>query len=151
MARNKNNRKKVHRFRSYNLTSNKTSRKDRSLERKKDIGVKFYTEIMDYEGRWGWRNFNNRELQELIPKIINFSGSNFSQLGYQGSHFVPLGQLVKEAQDRLQEIKKEDTEKLYSLRLDGKKRIWCIAKGNVLQILWWDPRHEVCPSLKKHT
>ena len=150
MARNRNNRKKVKRPRSYGPTSSKIPRKDQSLE-KKDIGVKFSTEIMDYGGTWGWQNFNNRELRELIPKIIDFSGLNFSELGHQRSHFVNLNDLVKEAQERLREIKEEDIEKLFSLRLDGKKRIWCIAEGNVLQILWWDSKHEVCPSHKKHT
>ena len=149
MPRRNRIRKKVRKFHS-NIKPDKIAKKHKGIK-EEDLKVKFSTESMDYEGKWGWQNFDNRELQELIPKIINFSDSNFSELGFQGSHFIIFDKLVKEAQDRLRELKEEDTEKLFSLRLAGKKRIWCIMKANVLQILWWDPKHEVCPSHKKHT
>ncbi len=34
---------------------------------------------------------------------------------------------------------------------NGKQRIWGIKDRNILKVLWWDPDHEVCPSLKKYT
>ena len=36
-------------------------------------------------------------------------------------------------------------------RISGPGRVWGIREEHVLDLLWWDPRHEVCPSPKKHT
>ncbi|MDQ2731557.1 MAG: hypothetical protein M3Y56_07855, partial [Armatimonadota bacterium] len=67
------------------------------------------------------------------------------------SHPVELGKLCKAAQDRLVEIRQDDAATLFSLRIGGQGRIWGVRDGPTLRILWWDPQHEVCPSLKKHT
>jgi len=39
----------------------------------------------------------------------------------------------------------ELTDDLFSLRLEGDMRIWGIRLGRVLQLVWYDPRHEVYP------
>jgi len=40
---------------------------------------------------------------------------------------------------------------LYSLRLSGKLRLWGVRDRSVLQLLWYDPEHQVCPSPLKNT
>ena len=74
--------------------------------------------------------------------------SDFAQ---SGSHGVPLAKLSTGAQRRLRDIGKADVDELWSLRIQGKQRVWCIAFGNVMKALWWDPDHEVVPSNKKRT
>ena len=59
--------------------------------------------------------------------------------------------LCSHAQKRLVEMKLDDVDEVHSLRLSGVHRVWGILTENVLTLLWWDPNHEVCPSLKKHT
>lgn len=68
-----------------------------------------------------------------------------------GSHFVELGDLCKDAQDRLVAIGQDDAGSLFSLRISGRQRVWGIREGQTLRVLWWDPKHEVCSSTKKHT
>lgn len=68
-----------------------------------------------------------------------------------GSHPVPLDNLTTEAVRRLEEIGQADVDELFSLRLSGKERIWGIRDRHILKVLWWDPDHLVCPSIKKHT
>jgi hypothetical protein len=38
----------------------------------------------------------------------------------------------------------------FSLRINSPARVWGIRDEYVLRVLWRDPRHEVCPSKKKH-
>ena len=106
---------------------------------------------MDYGGRWGWDKFENLELKDLIIKLIDFSAYNIPQLKKANSHLVSIDKLVKDARNRIVQIEQDDLGDLFSLRLSGKKRIWCIKDKNILKILWWDPNHEVCPSHKKNT
>jgi len=40
-----------------------------------------------------------------------------------------------------------NTDALVSLRLSGKERVWGILQENALLLLWWDPGHEICPSI----
>ena len=71
--------------------------------------------------------------------------------GKKQNHSVAIAQLSKETQKRLVEINIIDIDELFSLRLSGRERIWGILDKGVLNLLWWDPNHRVCPSIKKHT
>lgn len=75
----------------------------------------------------------------------------WSEILNRNSHAVPISKICPEAQGRLKELKQDDVDELISLRLTGKKRVWGIRDQNILKILWWDPEHTVCPSLKRHT
>jgi len=58
-------------------------------------------------------------------------------------HAIEKIKLNKKAQERLIELKLDDYDELFSLRLSGGERIWGIREFNCLQILWWDANHEV--------
>ena len=73
---------------------------------------------------------------------------NDAQLRDTGSHPIPIAQLDKLARDRLSEIEQDDLDELFSLRLTGEKRIWCIRNEMVMRVLWWDPSHQVYPVAK---
>lgn len=67
------------------------------------------------------------------------------------NHHVSTSDLSEKAWRRLKDLKLEDVEQLFSLRISGKERVWGVLTQGVLEVLWWDPKHEVCPSHKKHT
>lgn len=106
---------------------------------------------MDMDGNWGWKNFNPIDMQELLQKIFDSQKLTWQQLRDRKSHLVKVEQLTSGSQKRLRDLKQDDLDELYSLRLTGKKRIWGIKDGNILWLLWWDPEHEICPSLLKNT
>ena len=64
-------------------------------------------------------------------------------------HFVKIDKFIKEARDRLSDNKLNDTDELFSLRLEGKIRIYGNRKLNYMEIIWIDPNHEICPSKAK--
>ena len=83
--------------------------------------------------------------------LKNFETMLWNDILGRNNHAVLVSQISREAQVRLEDLKLDDNESLISLRLTGTQRIWGIRIGNILQLLWWDPNHEVCPSEKKHT
>jgi hypothetical protein len=78
-----------------------------------------------------------------------FEGMDWGELKQAGCHRVAVNHLHKDAIKRLQAIKQDDVEELYSFRFSGAERMWGIQDGRVIRLLWWDPLHQVCPSLKK--
>lgn len=68
--------------------------------------------------------------------------------GGTNSHFIPMYNLVKEAQDRAAELNiLEDG--LISLRITSKKRVFGIMEDGVLNIVWFDRSHEICPAVRR--
>jgi hypothetical protein len=100
---------------------------------------------------FGWHRLTGSELSEIREKLKSFESMTLSEILNRNNHRVPVGLLCKDAKDRLRELKLDDIEELLSLRLTGVQRIWGILDQNIVVLLWWDPYHLVCPSLKKHT
>ncbi|MDB5002120.1 MAG: hypothetical protein JWQ34_345 [Mucilaginibacter sp.] len=90
---------------------------------------------------------------EVIPKLKSLEGFNWHELerqqfGKQNKtkhHNVSVSKICKDAQKRLEELKLDDCDELFSLRLSGTFRIWGIRQFGFLQLLWIDPDHEVYP------
>ena len=107
---------------------------------------------VDLDGKWGWERVKIKLLfSAIIPKLQHYATMNWGSVEGADSHFVSFDQLCDAAQTRLVELRKEDISELFSLRMAGKKRIWGHRDLACLNLLWWDPNHEVCPSSKKHT
>lgn len=105
----------------------------------------------DRAGSWRWFSATGEQVQEVLNRLGDFESQNLAQLRDGGSHPVPVADLCKEAQDRLAAIEQDDLDDLMSFRVTGRRRVWCIRDRNIMHILWWDPNHEVCPSLKRNT
>jgi len=86
-----------------------------------------------------------------MEKLHRFETMEETEIRAQGSHPVEISKLSKAAQTRLETIQHDDIDELMSFRLTGKQRVWCRMDNSVMLILWWDPEHAVCPSMKKHT
>jgi hypothetical protein len=90
--------------------------------------------------------------REVLRRLGSYETMTWREIdGPSGSHAVDLGSLSTAARDRLVAIQQDDVEQCFSLRINGPARVWGIRNAHVLRILWWDPRHEVCPSKKRHT
>ena len=108
--------------------------------------------VVDIGGPWCWRGIDGDGLVDVLQKLRSFESMTWEQIdGPSGSHGVAAARLCKRARDRLVDIRQDDTDEVFSLRITGRRRIWGILDEHVLRILWWDPEHEVCPSLRKHT
>jgi hypothetical protein len=87
----------------------------------------------------------------VIAKLHSFEKMNWEDIIRSGSHPIEVQKCDRTARERLLKIQQDDIDELMSFRISGKKRVWCIRDNNIMRVLWWDPNHEICPSLKAHT
>jgi hypothetical protein len=71
-------------------------------------------------------------------------------------HYIPIRQLITEAQKRLREINLHNCEllddELFSLHISGRGRLWGILDNNgIFYVVWYDPEHHIYPVEKSHT
>jgi hypothetical protein len=91
------------------------------------------------------------EFKNLLRRLKSFETMSWPDIEGSDSHFVDVEQIIPEAQRRLSELKLDDFEQLFSLRIGSKPRLWGMRINNIFLALWWDPEHQICPSHKKHT
>jgi hypothetical protein len=102
---------------------------------------------------YGWHEVSSEHLHHVRERLSHFEKMTWKEIlidGKKFNHMVKVNRLCAPAQARLTEVA-GDLDQLTSLRLMAKERVWGILDGSVLQLLWWDPDHEVCPSLLKNT
>ena len=103
---------------------------------------------------WGWQRLASLTVWDVQTKLSNFESMTWDEILIKAKtqhHSVSVETICKRAQERLEQLGYGDLEKLISLRLEGKVRVWGVMNGGVLTLLWYDPNHEICPSAKKHT
>lgn len=105
---------------------------------------------VDKDGPFPWPAGANTEL-EIVKKLHSFDSMEWSQIEGRQHHSISVDGLSKAAQKRLQQIKQDDIDEVFSFHLRGKPRIFCIRDRHIAKLLWYDPEHQVCPSEKKHT
>lgn len=109
--------------------------------------------LFDVVGPWGRELIENggHLWEAIFPKLRNYESMTWGEIerDRQYNHAVKVEKLDKSAQKRLSELKLDDHAELFRLRLNGTQRVWGIRSWNMLQLLWWDPDHKICPSKKK--
>jgi len=107
---------------------------------------------IDNDGAYGWANAGHDLIaNEIFPKLKDFESMTWQAIERAGSHFINISDITRNAQKRLEEIKQDDIDQVFSLRLNGTNRIIGIREAHILKILWWDPNHDVCPSHLRNT
>jgi hypothetical protein len=107
---------------------------------------------VDRDGLFAWSSLDDPvAYKEAMEKLHHFETMDETDMHRGGSHTVGIDNLCKDARDRLAVIQHDDIDELMSFRLTGAGRVWCRMDRNMMLVLWWDPQHAVCPSLKKHT
>jgi hypothetical protein len=106
--------------------------------------------LLELDKPFGWHELDAGQMRYVREKLSSFESMTWGEILGKQNHRVAVDSICNDAQRRLIEIKQDDIDELVSLRLSGAERIWGIL-DNVVKVLWWDPNHEICPSLLKHT
>lgn len=107
---------------------------------------------VDKNGPFAWSNMaDGGEFMTVINKLAGLETMTEAEQGQNGCHFIEIHKLSKDAQERLREIKLDDLDEIYSVHVTGRLRVFCVHRPQYMRVLWYDPNHEVCPSIKKHT
>lgn len=106
----------------------------------------------DFGGPWGWHLIHPCDLhQRVLKHLHDYEGMTWMELqknrktGSGGS--IPVRDLHQKAISRMSLLGIEE-EHLFEVKIDGFStypypRVWGFRSGQVLNILWWDPHHEV--------
>lgn len=105
--------------------------------------------------KWGFKDIEDIN-KIIISKLRDYEGMTWAEIiktsgGRRkgtNSHFICVDELVKEAQDRWRELKLEENDTVFSLRLTGTQRLFGILDNGVFRIVWFDSNHEICPVSK---
>lgn len=101
-----------------------------------------------------WQEWENN----ILPKLIDYQTMTWAEIKSETkshgrgskSHNVGISGLTKAGREELKRLNMYDeTEEIFSLRLDGTKRIIGILDRGVLEILCYTPKHEFTETSKK--
>jgi len=93
-----------------------------------------------------WSNFYTkiRHFETNLWHTIEREG--YGKKGKTKHHYISVSKIIPEAQKRLEQLRLDDVDELYSIRFAGEVRIFGIRKFNYFQVLWFDLNHEICPT-----
>lgn len=109
---------------------------------------------LEMEGPYGWGKVDRDTLDYIRGKLRNFESMSLIEIFIKArkqNHSAKVHLIALEAQKRLQELRLYDVDRIHCLRFSGKQRVGGFITENVVNLLWWDPEHQVFPSAKKHT
>lgn len=106
---------------------------------------------LDWDGPFACTRLGREDLARVVQKLAGFETMTWPEIERAGSHFIPVRDLASDARKRLEQIRNDDVDALFSLRIAGAERVFGIRDRWLLYLLWWDPDHAVCPSTLKHT
>lgn len=106
---------------------------------------------VDKDGPFKWPKGQEEEL-DIVDKLHNFDSMHWAAIQGNRHHILSTSSLSKDAKKRLSEIELDDcADSLFSFALTGEKRVIAIKTSSMARLLWYDPKHQVAPSKKKHT
>ena len=107
---------------------------------------------IDASGKWGWQQITCPYfLSNIWEKMHNFETMTWAEILGSEHHRIPISNIIRPAQKRLEELGHDDAETLVSFRITGRQRIWAIRSDEKAFLLWWDPEHEICPAYLRYT
>jgi hypothetical protein len=106
------------------------------------------------DGPFSWQNVTRDILwNDLHPYLKSLETMTWDEIlkasggrsRGNNNHDVDVDQLGEEAKRDLTDAGVDDVDKVFSLRVNARMRIWGIREGRVLSLLWFDPEHMVYP------
>ena len=148
----------------------KTKRKESNAGTKRTVSNESYSsdnekmvwrfDMIDRSGKFAF-DLNRDEFlhKDFIQKMMEYSEMKWSDIksqthdkGKSKHHSLEITSLSSDAFKRFKERQMDQySDQIFSLALNNKLRIIGIREDENFHVVWYDPKHEVCPSKKKHT
>lgn len=111
---------------------------------------------LDENSAWG---LCPSDFSVVISHLVNFERMTWSEIfkqthdgGRSSNHYIPPGSMCDKARKRFYDLHLDEyADNVYSLRISNKIRIFGLLNDGVFSLLWYDTKHEICPSNLKHT
>lgn len=114
-----------------------------------DLRPSWRFQTLRLEPPFGWHEVSREKMLEVIGRLRNLETMTWSDILVRAgkeNHAIPTSELIRDAQDILEDSYQGGVDQVYSLRVPARERIWGIIEAGVLLLLWWDPEHAVCRS-----
>lgn len=136
---------------SKNITDQKRAFLSRAIPDDGQERVFFSFEIFDGRSRWCDSSPKDALINfwDVAEKLKSFQQRKWAEIAAKEDrdHTVDTDRIIRDAQKVLEHREYEDFD-LWSFHINGTQRIWGIRERDMFMVLWWDPHHKVCPSLK---
>jgi len=110
---------------------------------------------VDHDGPWGFSEIEPSVLPRILGHLANFESMTLNEVfhhgGYPGKDYDVADIPNSGALARLEAIGLADQTKISVLRLGGEPRLYGFLDENIFHVVFWDPEHEIWPSVLKHT
>lgn len=95
----------------------------------------------------------------IFDKILEFSNMKWAQLkmathdqSKSKHHFIGYESMSSIAKSRFDALKlNNDEDRVFSIAVNNLIRIIGLRNNSFFDVIWYDPKHEFCPSKLKHT
>ena len=115
-------------------------------------------DLLDRSGKFAFdlsrEDFKHRE---VLQKLVDYGNMTWAEIDSQlhdknksKHHFLQVEALSPDANERIR-VKhlEEQTDAIFSFAFQNLLRVIGIRNGAEFHIVWYDPRHEFCPSSKR--
>lgn len=102
---------------------------------------------------FGWHSLDRAKAHEIRAHLANLESMTWSEIlvsAKKQNHLIPVIDLTTSAQRRIEQ-RRIAVDELVSRRLSARERIFGYLEDGVCVVLFWDPRHEICPAGKRNT
>lgn len=103
---------------------------------------------MELADPFGWHALDRDTLHMIRERLRNLESLTWHEILVRDNywnHEIAISALGDEAKERLRELGQDDTDFIVSLRLGNLERVWGFRDNEILNLLWWDPYHQVYP------
>jgi hypothetical protein len=100
---------------------------------------------------YGWHGLTAGQLSYIRQKLIQFEAKDWNQIFViekKHNHSIPVAEFDCPKAKKWMRENLPDQDELWTLRLSGPERIWGVFREGVFHILFWDPNHQICLSLR---
>jgi hypothetical protein len=115
--------------------------------------VQWCFRLFDHSKDWRSGSIDHVGFCEVGGHFKDYSQRTWSEIRARGDrdHPISCGKLRTEVVNRLKELKLDDVDEIWSFHFSARSRLWGVKLGHIMQVLWWDPDHQVYPVEKKNT
>ncbi len=116
------------------------------------ISWKFNRMVFDQNRKWNWCIPSKDNIIFALKKLSDIESNTFFELIQSPKHHsYQISDLPEKSRNEFDKLRIYGHENIFSLRINGEPRVYCLYNKNEFSLLWLDLKHEVYPSHKKHT
>lgn len=100
---------------------------------------------------YGWHVITSEQINHIREKLSDFETMTWHEIftvAKKRNHRIPVCNLRCPKARQWMKMNMPDQTELWTLRFTGAERVWGIFGEGAYQIVFWDPSHQILPTLQ---